>query len=80
MFQEEILRSSRDSLLVGAPLLALLFLGFFRLDELLLKPKKRQTPLPPAGKPVRVGQRFFSTEPDGTPLLPSPRPVKSPSR
>jgi hypothetical protein len=80
MLLEEILKSGRDTLLVGAPLLILLFLGFFRLDELLLKPKKRQVPLAPAGKAVHSGQRFFSSEPDGTPLLPSRRPVKSHSK
>jgi hypothetical protein len=80
MLLEEILRSGRDTLLVGAPLLILLFLGFFRLDELLLRPKKRQVPLAPAGQTVHRGQRSFSSEPDGTPLLPSHRPAKSPSK
>jgi hypothetical protein len=79
MLQEEILRSGRDTLLVGAPLLVLLFLCFFRLDELLLRPKKRSESLAPGGQAVRRGQRFCS-EPDGTPLLPSHRPVKSHSR
>jgi hypothetical protein len=80
MFLEEILKSGRDNLLVGAPLIILLFVGFFRLDELLLRPKKKQVPLAPAGKAVRSGQRFFSSEPDGTPLLPGHRPPKNPSR
>jgi hypothetical protein len=80
MVLEQILSSTRDTLLVGTPLLVLLFIGFFRLDELMLKPKKSQVPLAPAGKAVRSGQRFFSSEPDGTPLLPSHRPVKSPSK
>ena len=50
MVLEQILSSTRDTLLVGTPLLVLLFIGFFRLDELMLKPKKSQVPLAPAGK------------------------------
>ena len=79
MLQEEILRSGRDTLLVGAPLLILLFLGFFRLDELLLKPKKKREQAVPGGPVVRKGTRFCS-EPDGTPLLPIHRPAKVPSK
>jgi hypothetical protein len=80
MFLEEILKSDRDTLLLGAPLIILLFVGFFRLDELMLRPKKKQVPLVRTDKAVRGAQRFFSTEPDGTPLLPSHRPVKNHSK
>jgi hypothetical protein len=79
MLQEEILRSGRDTLLVGAPLLVLLFLCYFRLDEILLRPKKKPESLGPGGQVVHKGQRFCS-EPDGTPLLPIHRPVKSHSK
>jgi hypothetical protein len=37
-----VLQSNRDALLVAVPMIALLFAGFFRLDELFGKPKKRR--------------------------------------
>jgi hypothetical protein len=36
-----ILQSNADALLVAIPMVGLLFAGFFRLDELVGKPKKR---------------------------------------
>jgi hypothetical protein len=35
-----VLQSTADSLLVAIPMVGLLFAGFFRLDELVGKPKK----------------------------------------
>jgi hypothetical protein len=35
-----ILKSGRDTLLVAIPFIAMLFIGLFRLDELIFKPKK----------------------------------------
>lgn len=36
-----ILQSNADALLVAIPMVGLLFIGFFRLDELFGKPKRR---------------------------------------
>lgn len=72
--QDEILKSGRDALLVGIPLLILLFIGLFRLDELFLRSKKARTPQPPNGARVRNGPAFHS-DPDGKPF-PLIRPSK----
>lgn len=79
MIQEEILRSGRDTVLVGGPLLLLLFAGFFRLDELLLRPRKKQGSDAQGNSGIRRGRRFCS-EPDGTPLLPASHSVKGRSK
>jgi hypothetical protein len=45
-FEEDLLMmmllSNRDSLLVAIPMVGLLFAGYFRLDEVFGKPKKKQ--------------------------------------
>jgi hypothetical protein len=65
--QDEILKSGRDTLLIGIPLLLLLFVCLFRLDELLFRPRKKQARKPAVGTEGR-GVRSFSTHPDGKPL------------
>jgi hypothetical protein len=48
---EEALKSGWETYLIGIPLIALLLICVFRLDELILKPKKKPSrpplPLPP---------------------------------
>ena len=60
---EELIRSGRDVFLFGIPLVLMLAVGIFRLDELFVRGKK-----PPAAKPIlRTGSRL-GLEPDGRPL------------
>jgi len=61
--------SNADAILVAIPMIGLLFVGVFRLDEIFIKPKKKQTfhchPLATVddrGQPVRL-------DPDGAPRL-----------
>jgi hypothetical protein len=70
--QDEILKSGRDTLLIGIPLLLLLFVCFFRLDELFFRSRKKQARKPAVGTASR-GVRSFSTDPDGKPLAESRR-------
>jgi hypothetical protein len=70
--QDELLKSGRDTLLIGIPLLLLLFIGLFRLDELLFRSRKKKAQKPSAGNAGRGG-RSFSTDPDGKPLVPDSR-------
>jgi hypothetical protein len=64
---EEALKSGWETYLIGVPLIALLLICVFRLDELILKPKKkpRRLPLPP-GIVERDGPENPS-DPDGKP-------------
>jgi len=68
---EVMLKSSRDALLLAVPLILLLLIGFFRLDEILMRAKKGPNQPKPQGEKQRVG-RIFATEPDGTPLSQEP--------
>jgi hypothetical protein len=64
---EEALKSGWEGWLIGIPLIALLLTCVFRLDELILKPKKKPSPLPlPPGIVERDGQQILS-DPDGKP-------------
>jgi hypothetical protein len=65
--QDEIFKSGRDTLLIGIPLLLLLFVCFFRLDELLFRSRKKRVRKPAAGSDAR-GVRSFHSDPDGKPL------------
>jgi hypothetical protein len=65
--QDEILKSGRDTLLIGIPLLLLLFVCFFRLDELLFRSRKKRVQKSAVGTDGR-GVRSFSSDPDGKPL------------
>ena len=57
-----VLQSNADSLLVAIPMIGLLFLGFFRLDELLGKPKK----------PVVNRRQMSGWDKNGRPLCADP--------
>jgi hypothetical protein len=60
---EEALKSGWETYLIGVPLIALLLIGVFRLDELILKPreKPRRPPLPlPPGIVERDGPEILS--------------------
>lgn len=64
---EEALKSGWDTYLIGIPLIALLLIGVFRLDELILKPQKKTSRLPlPPGIVERDGPEILS-DPDGKP-------------
>lgn len=64
---EEALKSGWETCLIGIPLIALLLICVFRLDELFLKSKKKpsQLPLPP-GIVERDGAEIL-TDPEGKP-------------
>lgn len=59
-----MLLTNRDALLVAVPMVGILFVGFFRLDEVFGKPKKRAkrrsqvAGVDPAGRPICI-------DPDG---------------
>ncbi len=61
---QSILKSGRDSLLVAVPLIALLLVGFFRLDEWFFRPAKSPRRRPPARGVDPEGRPLFS-DPDG---------------
>lgn len=67
---EEALKSGWETYLIGIPLIALLLIVVFRLDELILKPKKKPSrpPLPlPPGVEDRDDPKNLS-DPEGKPL------------
>ena len=66
---QEILSSGRDTLLVAVPLLALLIIGFFRLDETIAMPKRSARRKPGFCGMGNDGQPVF-TDPDGRIRLP----------
>jgi hypothetical protein len=60
-----VLLSNHDALLVAVPMIGILFAGFFRLDEVFGKPKKKQAKrrsqvagVDPEGRPICI-------DPDG---------------
>lgn len=57
-----ILQSTADSLLVAIPMVVLLFIGFFRLDELFGKSKKS----------VRTRSKMSGWDKDGRPVCADP--------
>ena len=61
---EAILKSGRDSLLVAIPMVALLFVVFFRLDEWLFRSKRSSARRPPPRGVDSEGRPIFS-DPDG---------------
>jgi hypothetical protein len=66
---EEALKSGWETYLMGIPLIALLLICVFRLDELILKPRKKPSRLPlplPPGIAERDGREIIS-DPDGRP-------------
>jgi hypothetical protein len=60
---EEILKSGRDALLFGIPLIILLLIGVFRLDELFMTKKKQERQRPARGVD-KEGRQIYS-DPDG---------------
>ena len=57
-----VFQSNTDALLVAIPMIAILFAGFFRLDELLGKPKK----------PVEQRRKMAGWDEKGLPLCADP--------
>jgi hypothetical protein len=63
---DAILNSGRDTFLIGIPFLAMLLVGFFRLDELIANPKKPgKHQRPPCG--LDLDGRPILCDPDGRP-------------
>jgi hypothetical protein len=60
-------KSGRDSLLIAIPLIALLFVFMFRLDEVFASSKKDRKRQPPARGVDEEGREIFSG-PDGKPI------------
>jgi hypothetical protein len=61
---ETILHTNWDSLLIGIPFLLMLLVGIFRLDELIVAPKRRVRRPRPASGLDADGNVIFS-DPDG---------------
>jgi hypothetical protein len=57
-----VLLTNRDALLVAVPMVGILFVGFFRLDEVFGKPKK----------PVKRRSQVAGIDPDGRPICIDP--------
>ena len=58
---EEALKSGWETCLIGIPLIALLLIGVFRLDELILKPRKKPS-RPPLPLQVLRARRQYSPQ------------------
>jgi hypothetical protein len=66
---EDVVKSGLETYLLGIPLIALLLIGVFRLDELILKPKNkpRRQPPPPRGvdeegREIQMASRSVAAE------------------
>jgi len=57
-------QSTLDTLLLGIPIVAMMVIGFFRLDELVAKPRTRTTSGHPLSHRDKNGH-FVCIEPDG---------------
>jgi hypothetical protein len=64
---EEVVKSGWETYLLGIPLIALLLIGVFRLDELILKPKNKPRRQPPPPRGVDKDGREILSDPDGKP-------------
>ena len=71
---ETILHTNWDSLVIGVPFLLMLLVGIFRLDELIVAPKRRVRLARPASGLDAEGKVIFS-DPDGR-RWPSPQALK----
>jgi hypothetical protein len=56
-----------DVFLFGIPLIALLFFGYFRLDETFTLRKRVPNPLPGPSPVLKRNGRMMGTDPDGRP-------------
>lgn len=56
-----------DVFLFGIPLIALLFFGYFRLDETFTMRKREPNPSPGPGSVVHHDGQAMGTDPDGRP-------------
>jgi hypothetical protein len=64
IMHEQVLGSTRDALLFALPFLGLLLVGLFRLDEMLITPKRRNSSRrPPSG--VDINGEQILCDPDG---------------
>lgn len=62
-----VLTSEWDVYLLGLPLLALLFFGYFKLDEVFTSKRPPQEPPTRAVPSVEAMRHRMGTDPDGTP-------------
>ncbi|MGA2673495.1 MAG: hypothetical protein ABSE99_09710 [Terracidiphilus sp.] len=64
---DQMLSSGRDTLLIAIPFIALLFIGLFRLDEVIFKSRKASKGGRPRRPPSGVDQngRPIFSDPDG---------------
>jgi len=63
---EAVLHSGWETVLIAVPLIGILLIGIFRLDELFATPKQRPKPQRPASGMDKDGQPLLS-DPDGRP-------------
>jgi len=61
-----VLQSNADALLVAVPMIGILIVGFFRLDELVGKPNKKQTTHRRLMSGLDDKGRQVCLDPDGT--------------
>ena len=66
------LNDGSDVFLFGIPLIALLFFGYFRLDETFTMRKRVPNPLPGPTPVVKKNGRTMGTDPDGRPWEKTP--------
>ena len=71
--RDEILKSGRDGFLVAVPLVLLLFVGFFRLDELFWSSGRVFKSRRFGGGQDEYGEPILS-DPDGEPVPPRRQP------
>ena len=59
------LQNNMDTLLIGIPFIAMLLIGVFRLDEILVAPKHRPTRRPRAVSGMDAEGNIILSDPDG---------------
>jgi hypothetical protein len=74
-----IIKSNLDELLFGLPMVGMLFLGYFRLDELLAAPKQRRASIRKRSV-TKIDGRLVGCDPDGRPWPRQSRYKGSPER
>jgi hypothetical protein len=63
---EELVKPGWETFLIGIPLILILLMGVFRLDEVFMKPKKKPVRKPPPPRGVDGQGREILSDPDGT--------------